>query len=455
MISTMTKPQATLNPALKPFWQAYARIRVLHGGRSSSKSWDAAGFAIFLAQKYKVKFLCTRQFQNKIEESVYSLLKIQIERFGLLDQFQILRNKIIHRRTGSEFLFYGLWRHIDEIKSLEGVDVCWIEEAHNLTLEQWEILEPTVRKQGSQFWIIFNPQYTNDFVYQRFVVNPPPGSVVRQINYTENPFLSQTMIDVIEAKKAEDYEAFQHTYLGVPRDDDDKVIIKRSWLMECIDLHKRLDVDLYGGRTAGYDVADTGQDPCANIIMNGSVCVFTDEWKAKEDELTKSTKRVLVPAKKHRAAIIYDGIGIGAHVGSTLKELKYKRYAPFIAGGKVVKPDKKYEGIPNKDYFSNLKAQGWVNVADRARHSYNVATKKAEFKPDDVISIDSDCEHVEQLITELSTPYKDFDKAGRYKVESKEDLADRGVKSPNLADSFIMANSKHLVKLARPVRDIL
>ena len=72
-----------------------------------------------------------------------------------------------------------------------------------------------------------------------------------------------------------------------------------------------------------------------------------------------------------------------------------------------------------------------------------------------MISIDSNCEHVEQLITELSTPYKDFDKAGRYKVESKEDLAERGVKSPNLADSFIMANSKHLVKLARPVRDIL
>lgn len=166
MISIATKPtkKPTLNPVLKPFWRAQARIRVLHGGRSSSKSWDAAGFAIFLAQRYKVKFLCTRQFQNKIEESVYSLLKIQIERFGLRDEFDILRNKIIHKTTGSEFLFYGLWRHIDEIKSLEGVDVCWIEEAHNLTKDQWDILEPTIRKEGSQFWIIFNPKLTNDFV---------------------------------------------------------------------------------------------------------------------------------------------------------------------------------------------------------------------------------------------------------------------------------------------------
>lgn len=452
---TTTNKAPTLNPVLKPFWQAQARIRVLHGGRSSSKSWDAAGFAIFLAQRYKVKFLCTRQFQNKIEESVYSLLKIQIERFGLRDQFTILNNKIIHNRTGSEFLFYGLWRHIDEIKSLEGVDVCWIEEAHNLTKEQWEILEPTIRKEGSQFWVIFNPKFTNDFVYQRFVVNPPPETVVRQINYTENPFLSDVMRRTIEAKKQENYEDYQHIYLGMPRDDDDKVIIKRSWLLQCIDAHKALDTDLYGGRTAGYDVADGGSDLNSNIIMNGSVCVFMDEWKAKDDELRKSAMRVLAQAKKMRAAIIYDSIGVGAHVGSTLKGLGFRRYAPFNAGGKVVNPDRKYEGIPQKEYFSNLKAQAWVGVADRALHTFNAVTKGYDFKPDQIISLDSSCDHIDKLITELSTPFKDWDNASRYKVESKDDMKERGFASPNLADGFIMANAKHLVKLNTSVRDIL
>jgi phage terminase large subunit len=98
----------TLNHVLKPFWQAARndqgepiRNRVLYGGRSSSKSWDAAGFAIFLAQAFTVKFLCARQFQNKIEESVYTLLVATIDRYGLRDQFRILENKIIHRRTGS------------------------------------------------------------------------------------------------------------------------------------------------------------------------------------------------------------------------------------------------------------------------------------------------------------------------------------------------------------------
>ena len=107
---------------------APARNRVLYGGRASTKSWDAAGFATFLTSNYKLRVLCVRQFQNKIEESVYTLLKAQISRFGLSSQFRILDNKIIGRETESEFLFYGLWRSIDEIKSLEGIDILWIDD---------------------------------------------------------------------------------------------------------------------------------------------------------------------------------------------------------------------------------------------------------------------------------------------------------------------------------------
>ncbi|EMN8044418.1 phage terminase large subunit, partial [Shigella flexneri] len=108
MTSTLTS-KPTLNPALRSFWTMRARNKVLYGGRSSSKSWDAAGIAIFLSNKYTLRFCCARQIQNKIEESVYTLLKIQIDRFGLRHRFRILNNKIINRVTGSEFVFYGLW----------------------------------------------------------------------------------------------------------------------------------------------------------------------------------------------------------------------------------------------------------------------------------------------------------------------------------------------------------
>ena len=125
----------------------------------------------------------------------------------------------------------------------------WIEEAHNLTKNQWEILEPTIRKEGSEIWLSFNPRLLTDFVYQRFIVNTPPNSVIRLVNYTDNKFISKTMLSAIQAKKDEDYEEYEHIYLGVPRSDDDMAIIKRSWCEAAKDAHIKLDIDMYGGNT--------------------------------------------------------------------------------------------------------------------------------------------------------------------------------------------------------------
>lgn len=446
---------ATLNPVLKDFWRTKARNRILHGGRSSSKSWDAAGFAVFLAQHCKIRVLCCRQFQNKISESVYTLIKIQIERFGLQDQFDITDKIIRHRRTGSEFLFYGLWRHIDEIKSLESIDICWIEEAHNLTESQWEILEPTVRKEGSQFWIIFNPKFATDFVYKRFVTNTPPDTIVRQINYTENPFLSETILKVINAKKNEDYDDYQHVYLGVPRDSDDGVVIKRSWVQSAIDAHltvEPLSGSWRGGKTVGYDVADSGDDKNATTGMDGSVCVSLDEWGAGDDELFESAKRVRGTALTLNAQYIgYDSIGVGAGTGAHLNNMTppWRKHFKFNAGGKVVDPKRPYRDtkINNEDFFSNLKAQAWWLLADRFRNTHLAVTKGRQFKAEDMISLSSECNSklLDKLMDELATPKRDFDNAGKVKVESKKDLAKREIDSPNIADSFIIGNSRGML----------
>lgn len=441
----MDKP--TLNPVLKDFWQKPARNRVLYGGRASSKSWDAAGFAIFLADNYKLRILCARQFQNKIEESVYTLLKHQIERFGLRNRFRVLDNKIINLYTGSEFLFYGLWRHIDEVKSLEGVDICWLEEAHNITESQWEILDPTIRKEYSQFWILFNPRLSSDFVYKRFVVNPPPDTIVRKINYTENQFLSKTMLRVIESAKAEDFEDYEHVYLGVPRDDDDNVIIKRSWIMAAIDAHVHLGFSGVGQKRIGFDVADDGEDKCANVLAHGSIVLWADEWKGQEDELLQSCSRTYAVAAEHGAHIVYDSIGVGAAAGAKFNEINQTKdsksisHSKFNAGESVHKPDQAYRGtqMTNKDMFTNLKAQAWWMLADRFRNTYNAITKGHKFPVEDMISIASDCPHIEKIIDELSAPKRDYGVDGRVKVESKKDLAKREVKSPNLADALVMS----------------
>lgn len=442
--------RASLNPALRPFWKAKARNRVLVGGRASSKSWDAAGFACFLADNYKLRFLCVRQFQNRISESVYALLKIQIERFGLAPRFDIQRDKI-YSVTGSEFMFYGLWRSIDEIKSLESIDVLWIEEAHNLTEEQWKILEPTIRKAGSQVWVIFNPKLATDFAYKRFVVNPPPNTIVRKINYDENPFLSETMLRIIEAARVEDPDEFAHVYGGEPMQDDDGVIIKRSWIMASIDAHKTLGIKPEGKKRMGFDIADSGADKCATVSAHGSVVTGADMWKAAEDELLKSCTKVYHAARAIEAAITYDSIGVGASAGAKFGEIntaqpgaKPVQYGKFNAGGAVWKPEAIYKpdsmgrGTKNKDMFKNLKAQAWWLLADRFRNTYDAVRNGETFDHDELISLPSDLPHLEMLIDELSTPRRNYDANGRVKVESKQDLAKRGVASPNLADAIVM-----------------
>ncbi len=443
-----TSTAAQLNPILRDFWRVPARNRVLHGGRASSKSWDTAGFSIFLACNYKLRFMCLRQFQNKIAESVYSLLKIQAERFGVAKQFKFTESSIIHMRTGSEFIFYGIARNIEEIKSTESVDVCWLEEAQLLTEAQWRIIEPTMRKEGSQIWVIFNPRFASDFAYQRFVTNPPANSVVRQINYSDNPFLSSTMLKVIEAARAEDPDEFDHVYLGQPLSDDDRVIIKRSWIESAIDAHVKLKFEPAGRKVIGFDVADDGADKCANVLAHGSVAQWCEEWKGQEDELLKSCSRTYSTARQHDAAIRYDCIGVGAAAGAKFDELNGAgsariKYSKFNAGDAVHEPERYYtqnrmERIKNKDFFSNLKAQTWWLVADRFRNTHDAIRNGTSYPADQLISIASGMPMLEKLKTELSTPRRDFDANGRVKVESKKDLAKRDVPSPNIADAFVM-----------------
>ena len=437
----------TLNPVLRPFWEAKGyRNRVLYGGRDSSKSWDAAGMATFLSNAAKLRILCTRAFQNKIEESVYALLKIQIERFGLSSRFEILNNKITNRHTGSEFLFYGLARNIAEVKSLEGVDILWIEEGHYLTKEQWDILEPTIRKNGSQVWIVFNPKLASDFVYKTFVLNPSSDTLVRKINYDENPFLSETSRRVIEKRKAADYDNYLHVYEGVPELDDERVVIKRSWLLAAVDAHKTLGIEIRGAKRLGFDVADAGEDACALVGSHGPLANWSDTWKAKEDELLKSCTRTHAEARARESGVVYDAIGVGAGVGAKLNELNAAggprvEHEKFFAGGAVFRPDSKYADTPvlNKDFFSNIKAQAWWLVADRLKNTYNAVRNGQKFADEDMIFISSDMPNLDKLMDELSTPLRDYDTAGRVKVESKKDLAKREIASPNLADAFIMA----------------
>ena len=334
-------------------------------------------------------------------------------------------------------------RNIEEIKGTEGVDICWIEEGEGLTEAQWSIIDPTIRKEGAEIWVLWNPRLITDFVQVKLPQLLGDDCIVRHINYDENPFLSDTARSKAKRLKIADEDAYNHIYLGHPVTDDDKVIIKLSWVEAAIGAHIKLGFAGSGEKRVGYDVADSGDDKCANVGAHGSVAEWAEEWQAAEDELNDSCRRTYNAALAYGASIDYDCIGVGAHAGSEFKSINDGRrnnngYSPieyhkFNAGGAVVDPTQEYkEDISNQEFFENLKAQAWWSVADRFRNTFNAVTKGEEFNEDDLISISSDMDSVllEKIKLELCTPYKDYSKNGKSMVESKKDLKKAGSTVP-------------------------
>ena len=450
----MTSMQPTLNPALKPFWMTRTlpngdpvKVRTLYGGRMSSKSHDAAGMAIARSNHHTERILCTRMYQNRIADSVYTLLKDKISYFGLNNNYKVYKDAIEHKYNDSLFRFYGIARNIDEIKSFEGATIWWNEESHNLTKTMFTTIRPTImRNDGAEMWFTFNPLLMSDYAYQRLVVKPPKGSLVRLINYDENQFLSESALKDIQDEFDEDAELANHIYLGVPLSDDGKSIIKRSWVEAAIDADMKLDMDFSGGSCVGYDVADCGEDRNCAVKFDGSKAIKLDAWKAGEDELGKSSMR----AHGHVEAngqLNYDSIGVGAGVGAVLKLAGKKNYHKFNAAAEVFNPTREYAPkITNKAKFENLKAQAWRDVADRLRNTFNAVTHGMVFSVSDMISISSDIKSIDELKSELCEPHSDYSKRGLDMVESKKDVKRRLMKSHDLSDAFIMGACPHLVK---------
>lgn len=200
-----------------------ARYKVLFGGRGGAKSWGIARALLILAAQRPIRVLCAREFQTSIRDSVHKLLSDQIQSLGLLGFYEITQASI-RGRNGSEFAFVGLRNNVANIKSYEGVDICWVEEAQTVSRMSWNVLIPTIRKQASEIWISFNPELESDETYQRFVVNPPPEAVVQKINWSDNPWFPETLRLEKDALKERDLQAYNQVWEGICRQSVDGAV---------------------------------------------------------------------------------------------------------------------------------------------------------------------------------------------------------------------------------------
>lgn len=186
-----------------------------HGGRSSGKSTTVAIFLVTLASSKPIRVLCCREVQNSIAESVHKLLGDIIAKYNL-PGWEVTR-ETIRNVNGSEFIFKGLRGNAQSIKSLEGIDICWVEEAQTVSMESIDILIPTIRKDGSYFIWTFNRLTDSDPVWERIAKNPDERTYVRQVNSTEvEKLLSKEIIAEREKMRKDNPELFEHVWLGKP-----------------------------------------------------------------------------------------------------------------------------------------------------------------------------------------------------------------------------------------------
>lgn len=246
-----------MNVAFKPLFEKQ-RYKVYYGGRGGGKSWGISIALLVLGSQNKLRILCTREVQNSIRDSVHKLLVDCISKFELDSFFKITRDGI-YGLNGTEFLFHGLKHSVQTIKSLEGVDICWVEEAQRISSESWEVLIPTIRKKGSEIWLSFNPNLSTDPTYTRFLTEPiRKNQTTVKVSYKNNSYFSDELKKEMEYQKSIDFNDYLHIWEGHCRTSTEAQIFKDKYIVEAFDTPD--NVVFYFGLDWGFS-----QDPLAII----------------------------------------------------------------------------------------------------------------------------------------------------------------------------------------------
>lgn len=213
----MTVGQVQFPDKLQGLFQP-KRYKVLYGGRGGAKSWGVARALLLLAADRPLRVLCAREVQKSMRDSVHRLLKDQVSALGLESFYEVLDTEI-RGLNGSLFLFSGLQQHtVDSIKSFEGVNIVWVEEAHGVSAKSWDVLIPTIRAEGSEIWLTLNPDMDTDDTYVRFIASPSDDTWLCEMNWRDNPWFPSVLEDErVKAKRSLLADDYDHIWEGKPR----------------------------------------------------------------------------------------------------------------------------------------------------------------------------------------------------------------------------------------------
>ncbi len=192
-----------------------------------------------------LRILCARELQSSIKDSVYRLLADQIAAMGIGGLYEVGKS-YIRSTAGAEFIFKGLRHNAEEIKSTEGVDIVWVEEAQLVSEASWKLLIPTIRAAGSEIWVSLNPVNEADATYRRFIASPPVGALVKKVNYSDNPWFPEEL----EAERAymarTDPDSYAHVWEGKCLSLSDAQVLNGKWIIDTFEPAKHWDGPYFG-----------------------------------------------------------------------------------------------------------------------------------------------------------------------------------------------------------------
>ena len=415
-MTTLNQVKVHIADSFKPLLTIHKRYKVYWGGRAGGKSYAFADCLLLKARLQTLRIVCVREIQESIKDSVYRLLQDRAKYYGF-DEYRFFDDRIENLVTGSTFIFKGLKDQTNQnIKSLEGSDICWCEEAQKISKKSWDVLDPTIRKEGSEIWVSMNREEENDPIWKAIAANPDERTLVCKVNYYNNPYCPEEMRYLAEKCKEQSPDDYEHIWLGAPVNQGDTKLIAVK------DVRKAMENKIASSTSPliiGVDIARFGDDKTVFCFRQGRLCFKLEEY-AKMDTVEVANKINALINELKPVRVFLDMGNNGAGVYDILKDRGYAKIVRGINfGAKAI----------NDDRYFNKRAEMWALANDW-------------LKDENLVQLVND----DELLDDLCSVNKGYDNKGRLQLETKDKVKERIGRSPDKADAFVLT-------FAEPVYD--
>ncbi len=395
------------------------RYKMFYGGRAGGKSFAFADALLIKATSKKVLVACVREVQNSIKDSVFKLIVDRINFYGL-KEYRIYEDKIVNLKNKSKFIFKGVLEHnAQNIKSLEGVDICWVEEAQKISARAWEILDPTIRKDGAEIWLSLNREEEADPVWKALALKENDDVILRKVNFYDNPYCPSDMKKIALKMKGENYEEYLHVWEGEPRRLAGNHLIGREEVYKAFE-NRVENISAMVPLIMGVDVARFGDDKTAICLRRGR-CIEKIITFEKLDLVQVAHQVSGMIAEYRPQKVFIDVGGCGAGVYDILINNGFINEVVAVNFG---------ERAENPERYVNRRAEMWDRVREWLKSDVPVRLPK-----------------IDGIVEDLTAPLKMYDAVGRLQLEAKADIKKRIGHSTDLGDAIALSFAVKNVEL--------